>query len=129
MLIAIVVTALIDRSAAVFVGGILVGTWLLCWAIVRVQIRRQSKLEQAPPPEVRISAHALLLGDQLHLWSGWGNRLEKCDLDQNPPSQIAITYSTPGGRGRRPTQTVCLPIPTGREAEAAALVQRLAARV
>jgi len=128
MLVAIVIMALFDRGVAVFLGGILVGTWLLCWAIVRVQIRRQSKLEQAPPPEVRISAHALLLGDQLHLWSGWGNRLERCDLDPNPPSQIAITYSTPGGRGRRPTQTVCVPIPTGREAEAAALVQRLAAR-
>ena len=128
MLVAIGVTVLIDRGAAVFLGGILFATWLLCWAIVRVQLRRQAKFEQAPPPEVRISAHALLLGDQLHVWRGWGNRLERCDLDKNPPPQIAITYSTPGGRGRRPTQTVCVPIPTGREAEATALVQRLADR-
>jgi len=128
MLVAVVVMVLIDRGAAVFLGGILFATWLLCWAIVRVQVRRHAKLEQAPPPEVRISAHALLFGDQLHLWSGWGNRLEKCDLATNQPPQIAITYSTPGGRGRRPTQTVCVPIPAGREAEAATLVQRLAAR-
>ena len=128
MLIAVVVMAFLNRGATVILGCILFGTWLLCWAIVRVQVRRQSKLAQAPPPEVRISAHALLLGDQLHVWSGWGNRLEKCDLDKNEPPQIAITYSTPGGRGSRPTQTVCVPIPAGREAEAAALVQRLAAR-
>jgi Flp pilus assembly protein TadB len=127
MLVATVVMVLINRRAAIFVGGVLGGTWLLCWAIVRAQVRRQRKLEQAPPPEIRISAHALLIGDQLHAWSGFGNRLEQCVLHENAPPKIAITYSTPG-RHSRPTETVCVPIPAGRAAEAAALVQRLAAR-
>jgi hypothetical protein len=90
MLVATVATVLISRRATLFVGGILGGIWILCWAIVRMQVHRQNKLEQAPP-------------------------------------KSAITYSTPG-RNRRPTETVCVPIPTGREAEAAALVKRLAAR-
>jgi hypothetical protein len=127
MLVATVATVLISRRPALFVGGILAGIWILCWAIVRMQVHRQSKLEQAPPPEIRISAQALLIGGQLHVWSGWGNRLEKCLMDEQAPPKIAITYSTPG-RTSRPTQTVCVPIPTGREAEAAALVNRLAAR-
>jgi hypothetical protein len=127
ILAAIVATALINRRAAVFAGCTLGGTWLLCWAIVRARVRRQSRLAQAPPPEIRINAHALLIGDQLHVWSGFGNRLETCVLDRNGPPKIAITYSTPG-RNSRPTETVCVPIPNGHDAEAAALVQRLSAQ-
>lgn len=124
MLVAISVVTAIDRRAAVFVGGILAATWILCWLAARISMRACRRNEQGASSEARISSDGLLLGAEFHLWRGWGNRLERCALHPGHPLQVEIVYSTPN-RYSRNEISVRVPVPAGREAEAAALLQKL----
>jgi hypothetical protein len=124
MLIATLVVVAIDRKAAVFVGAVLLGTWILCYLAARASMRASQKNEKGPPPEARISADGLMLGAEFHAWRGWGARLERCALVEGTPPQVEIVYSTPQRYSRTET-SVRVPVPAGRESEAAGLARRL----
>jgi hypothetical protein len=124
MLVPVCVVAAIDRKTAVIVGAVLAAAWILCWLAARASMRACQRNEQGAAPEARISADGLLLGAEFHLWRGWGNRLERCALHSGRPPQIEIVYSTPNRYGRNEV-SVRVPVPAGREAEAARLLQQL----
>jgi hypothetical protein len=124
MLIATLVTATRDRKAAVFVGAILFGTWILCLIAATLSMRTYRKNEKGPVPEARLSKDGVLLGAEFHAWRGFGARLERCALHEGPPPQVELVYSTPQRYGRQET-SVRVPVPGGREAEAETLVRQL----
>jgi hypothetical protein len=124
MLIATLVTAARDRRAAVFVGAVLFGTWILCFIAATISMRAYRKNEKGPTPEARVSGDGVLLGVEFHAWRGWGARLERCALHEGPPPQLEFVYSTPQRYSRQET-SVRVPIPAGREADAAAVVRQL----
>jgi hypothetical protein len=79
-------------------------------------------------PEVRIGADGLILAGELHLWRGWKSRLEGVDVvDGNPPC-LEITYSVPA-RGQRQITQVRVPVPIGKDAEAAGVAAQLIATI
>ena len=87
-------------------------------------MRASQKNEKGPPPEARISADGLMLGAEFHAWRGWGARLERCALVEGTPPQVEIVYSTPQRYSRTET-SVRVPVPAGRESDAAGLARRL----
>ncbi|MBI5691994.1 MAG: hypothetical protein HZC55_18080 [Verrucomicrobia bacterium] len=124
MALATVITYAIDRGAGVATGIVLLVVWLLCWLVSWATSRARARRDRAGPPEVRISASALLIGTELHVWRGWGNTLEECELYEGPPKQLSITYSSPNRHSRTSTDVV-VPIPSGKEGEAVEVCRRL----
>jgi len=126
-IIMVVITGLIAASnpeVGLGVGGVMLVTWVVCWLAARGSMRSYRRREKGTTPEARIARDGLLLGEEFHLWRGWGQRFERCAMHEGPPPQIEITYSTPG-RYNRSEISVRVPVPAGKEAEAAALLQRL----
>jgi hypothetical protein len=127
MVVVAVPFVIYDREAGMWIAAVLFGTWVLCWIAARLSLRSQAASKSGPPPEARIGANALLLGNELHIWRGWGNLLEGCAVESGPPPALAIDYSAPAGRSGRTQVTVRVPIPPGHEAEAADVRRRIAA--
>ncbi len=125
MLIAEIVIVIADAKASVFVGAILFGVWLLCFIASRFTVAKYQRMAKGPAQEVLIGREALLLGRDLHVWKGWGNRLESCGLTEGPPMQLQIVYSSPNKNSRTETD-LRVPVPAGYEAEAASIAQTLA---
>ena len=117
-----------DREAGLWVAAVLFAVWILCWIVARLSRGSQAATRRGPVPEARLGADALLLGNDLHVWRGWGNSLDGCAVEAGPPPCLAVAYSAPAGRGPRRQVTVRVPIPPGREAEAAEARRRIAAR-
>lgn len=128
MLVVALPFVIFDRAAGWWVAATLCAVWSLCWIVARVSVRSQAASRRRSVREVRIGKNALLLGNELHVWRGWGNVLDDCAVRAGSPPFLVITYSAPPGRGPRRQLTVGLPIPPGREAEAAAVRRQLAAR-
>lgn len=126
MLVVTVGFTALNRQAGPFVGLVLLVVWIACWLAARASMKSCSRRAAGPVPEARIGPDGLLLGDEFHLWRGWGGRLEGCKGEEGMPAVLAITYSMPG-RNQRLETTVRVPVPAGREAEAAQVAQRLGA--
>jgi hypothetical protein len=81
---------------------------LIAVAIVwgtRVQTRRRN----AGPAEVRIAADGLRLGQELHVWRGFGARLESVDFDAEA-RRLVFSYST-RAKNQRQLNVVRVPVP------------------
>ncbi len=117
-----------DPKSGLFVGAVLFVAWLLAWIAARVTLRSTAVAQSGASPEVRIGRDGLLIGDEMHIWRGWGNSFSKCELRDGPPRQLAIGYLVPSGNAMvlRP-QVVRVPVPTGREAEAVEVMRQLQA--
>lgn len=115
-----------DRRAGLFVGGTLLVVWILCWLVGRATVRKFQRRAAGPALEVRIGRDAMVVGDELHVWRGWGHLLHSCAVIEGPPRQLKIVYSVQS-RHSRPITEVHVPVPAGREAEAAQVVERLSA--
>jgi hypothetical protein len=79
-------------------------------------------------PEARIGEDGLLLAGELHLWRGWRARLEGVDVVTGHPPCLEITYSTPA-KNQRQINTVRVPVPAGKDAEAAEIAAQLIAKM
>jgi uncharacterized membrane protein HdeD (DUF308 family) len=113
-----------DREAGLFVGAVMLVTWIICWIVVRTVVKKYRRRAAGPALEVRIGRDAMLVGDELHVWRGWGNLLHGCSVVEGPPRQLKIVYSIQG-RTNRPIVDVQVPVPAGRETEADGLVRQL----
>ncbi len=117
-----------DRKSGVFIGAVLFVTWILCWLVARASVRSQGRHEKGPTPEVRIGRDGLLIGEELHDWRGWGASLEACEWHDGPPPVLEFSYAMISGNATvRRTETVRVPVPIGKEAEAHAIVRQLQA--
>lgn len=105
---------------SVVMGGVLVVLALVI--VVGSSIRARRLARNAP--EARIGPDGLLLAGELHLWRGWGARLEGVDVVTGHPPCLEITYSTPA-KNQRQVNTVRVPVPAGKDAEAAEVAARL----
>jgi hypothetical protein len=110
------VTAVMAALMAVIVVVILLGTHL-----------RQGRLGRGEG-DARIAEDALWLSGELHVWKGWGARLESVEVIEGKPPCLSIVYSTPSRAGRD-EQTVRVPIPSGKDAEAAEVAAKLLAKI
>jgi hypothetical protein len=90
-----------------------------------MDVRRSRKNARSGRREVRISPEGLLLGAEFHAWGASGNRLEEFVVEEGPPLQIRIRYSSPGGKQARVDTVVFVPVPTNSKAEAMAVTQKL----
>ncbi len=115
-----------NREAGLFVGGVMLVTWILCWIAARVAVNKYQRRAAGPALDVLIGRDAMLIGSELHVWRGWGNLLQSCAIEDGPPRLLAITYSMQGRRARQ-VETVRVPVPAGREAEASAVTMQLSA--
>lgn len=117
-----------DRQAGLFVGAVLFVAWGLCWMVARASVRAQARHEKGPMPEVRIGRDGLLVGDELHDWHGWGATLQECALRDGPPPLLEFTYAMISGNATvRRSESVRVPVPAGKEAEAREIIRQLQA--
>lgn len=113
-----------DPGPGTVVLGVLVG---LCGVIAVVNaavLRRQRHRRLLGPSEVRIGRDGLRIGDELHVWRGFGARLESAGIAPGHPPVLEIVYST-RAKNQRQIHTVCVPIPRGEEGRAAEVAARL----
>lgn len=117
-----------DPKAGGFVGGVMLVVWVLAWLAARATLSSTAVAKGGPSPEVRIGRDGLLIGDEMHIWRGWGNVFGTCELRDGPPRQLAISYMIPSGNKTilRP-ETVHVLVPAGREAEALEVSRQLTA--
>ena len=128
MIVVTVVYVIRDPQSGLFVGGVLFVVWVLAWIAARLTLRSSAVAQSGSAPEVRIGRDGLLIGDEMHIWRGWGNSFSKSEMRDGPPRQIAISYLAPSGNATvlRPV-VVHVPVPAGREAEAAEVLRQLQA--
>jgi hypothetical protein len=126
MIVVTIVYVVRDPKSGLFVGAVLFVAWVLAWIAAGATLRSTAVAKGGASPEVRIGRDGLLIGDEMHLWRGWGNSFSACELREGPPRQIAISYLVPSGNAMilRP-QVVHVPVPAGHEAEAAEVIRQL----
>ena len=102
--------------------GVLLGLCAVIAVVVRLTTSAQRKHRLANHAgQVRIGEEGLWLAGELHVWKGWGARMERCGVIAGQPPCIEFVYSTPA-KNQRQINSVRVPIPTGFDAEAAGVV-------
>lgn len=119
--------AWMDREAGPIVLAVLLGLCAVIAFAIVVGTRHQQRRRQGGPREVRIGRDGLRLGDELHVWEGFGARLEGVEVVAGHPPCLEIVYST-RAKNQRQINSVRVPIPRGGDAAAAEVVARLRAR-
>ena len=113
-----------DPETGWIVALVLLGVNILIMIVVwlnGMSLRRWDKVENL---ECRIGQNGLILIDQLHLWSGWGAKLEGAGVKKGKLNIVEITYSTPN-RYSRQYYTIRIPVPSGEETKAEEVVKTL----
>jgi hypothetical protein len=87
------------------------------------RIRRMRRL----PGEAAIAESGLVIGDELHIWNGGERWLERVEVVAGRPACLSFTYTFRTDRDRL-EKTVLVPIPTGRDSEAANVVLHFATK-
>ncbi|MFN3927614.1 MAG: hypothetical protein ACK4QL_09935 [Pseudanabaenaceae cyanobacterium] len=110
----------------VLIGGAL---FLLVTLVWWLHVQHFTNWQKATRVECRLSGQGVLLNRDLHVWRGWGARLERAEVGKYSEHlhALAITYSRPAKHGRSYT-IVRLPIPIGDEEKARAVAENLIAR-
>jgi membrane protein implicated in regulation of membrane protease activity len=97
---------------------------LACWVAMTLGTRLQKNARQRHAGEVRVSDDGLMLGGELHVWNGFGARLESCAFVEERMPCIEIVYSTPA-KNQRQINSVRAPVPAAHRPAAEAVVARL----
>lgn len=119
---------LFDPEDGWIVTLMLLAVLALCaLAIVAGELLRKHQLRSGTA-EVRLAEDGMLLAGELHVWKGWDARVEEVGVVEGHPPCLTITYSTPSHNHRQIT-TVRVPIPHGKEAEAADVAARFVAEL
>jgi hypothetical protein len=111
-----------------WVLGVLLGLCAVIAGVILLTTSLQRKHRLAGAGEVRIGEDGLWLSGELHVWKGFGAKLEGCDVVAGRPPCIEFVYSTPA-KNQRQVNSVRVPIPTGFDAEAAGLVAHFRAKL
>ena len=113
--------ALYDWEGGRWVLGVLLGLCLIIGVVIVTTTRGQRARREAGGGEARVGEDGLWLSGELHVWNGFGARLESCEVIEGQPPCIEIVYSTPA-KNQRQINSVRVPIPEGSDAEAARIV-------
>jgi len=118
---------LFDREAGGFVLAVLLGLSLLLLVVAYGVPRLRRRRQRRAPGEAWITRRAIFFDGSLLAWNSWGARLESAALREasaEAPACLKLEVSYPSRSGRQ-TQTLRIPIPAGRAAEAQAVVEQL----
>lgn len=114
-----------DPESGWVVALVLLGVNILIGVIVFFNGRRLESLENAQNVECRLGQNGVLFNGELHVWVGWGARLESARVNLSPIKIMEIVYSTPN-RYSRQYYTLRIPIPSGEENKAQEVANQLA---
>lgn len=113
-----------DPSAGPVVLGVLLGLCAIIAAVIPWRVGYQERHRRQGEREVRIGRDGLRLGRELHVWRGYGARLEQVEVGSGTPPFIEISYST-RAKNQRQINVVRVPIPRGGDVLAAEVVVQL----
>lgn len=105
------------------VAAVLLLTLVLVAAVIHFSTAAQERRNQTGVPETYIGTDGIWYHGALHVWRGWGSRLDAVsypDADGN----LRLTYSAPARYGRQ-YHTLRVMVPAGKESEAEAVSARL----
>jgi hypothetical protein len=126
MVLAVVVCfvlGLIYQDAWAVMIGTFLGIGGLLAAVVVLTTNNNRRQNRRYLGEAYISRKGIYLNRQLHIWHGWGARLE-CAGYNEPERQLEVTYSVPARTGRNEF-AVRVPVPDGEYARARAIASEL----
>ncbi len=113
-----------DPEDGWWVTVVMVGLMAVIVVVILLGSAARTRTLARNVPEARIGQDGLMLAGELHLWRGWSARLEGVDVVTGHPPCLEITYSTPA-KNQRQINTVRVPVPAGKDAEAAEVAARL----
>jgi uncharacterized membrane protein HdeD (DUF308 family) len=116
--------AIVDRDAGLIVFAVLLGLLALLAAVVSLTTSASYRHARQHQSEVVIGRDGAIYNGVLHVWRGWGARLGAIRYP-GPAGSLTINYTTPS-RYTRTRHQVRIPVPPGREPEAAAVARMLA---
>ncbi|MBE2213306.1 MAG: hypothetical protein IAE82_05495 [Opitutaceae bacterium] len=119
---------LFDPEDGWWVSVVMAGVLVVLALVIVVGSSARTRRLGRNSTEARIGPDGLLLAGELHLWRGWGARLEGVDVVTGHPPCLEITYSTPA-KNQRQITTVRVPVPAGCDAEAAEVAARLIEKI
>ena len=105
------------------VAAVLLLTLGLIAAVIHFGTAAQERRNQTGVAEAFIGTEGILCHGALHVWRGWGSRLDKVSYP-DPQGDLRLTYSAPARYGRQ-YQTIRVMVPAGKESEAEAVAARL----
>jgi len=106
-----------DPDAGFVVLGVLLGLCMVIAVIIPWSLRYTRARRLTAAREVRISTNGLSLGSELHIWHGFGARLEEASIQDGPPCLLEIIYST-RAKNQRAIREVRVPVPDSQRAVA-----------
>ncbi len=106
-----------DPENGFFVMLVMIGLIILIGVVAILATWGYKSWENNTQPEVRIGLNGLLIHDQLHVWLGWGAKLEGVNLKISSQKILEITYSTPN-RYSRQYYTIRVLVPADQEKKA-----------
>jgi len=116
---------LIVRDDVLIILFIILGIIAVAGISAALSIFISHRKNMAGVGEAYITLNSLYLNNQLHIWQGIGNRLEKIFYeDSRKLPMIKLEYSAPN-RGMRNYYTVRVPVPPGEENNAKTIVEQI----
>ena len=119
---------LADPEPGLVVLGVLLAVCAIIVVAIVVTTRRQRRRRLAGLREVRIARDGLRVGGEIHVWNGFGARLEGVEVHDGSPLCLEFVYST-RAKNQRQINSVRVPVPSGEDARAADVVARLRERI
>ncbi len=113
-----------DPENGFYVMLAMIGLIILIAIVAWLAARSYAHWDQNLHPEVRIGRNGLIIHDQLHVWQGWGAKLEGTEIKIGTQKIMEITYSTPN-RYSRQYYTIRVLIPSGQEKKATEIQNKL----
>lgn len=110
--IAIVVVLIIGGEAGPAVALVLLGITALLGVVAYVVPRAEHAHNVRSRGEAFISRDGVILNHVLHLWRGWGAKLEQVSIEEGEVPILKFEYSAPSGRATG-YYSVRVPIPAG----------------
>lgn len=107
-----------DHDAGWWVTAIMAGLLAFIALLIVVSTAARKRRLARHAGDIRVREDGLWLSGELHVWRGFGARLEGVELIEGTPPCLAFTYSMPA-KNQRQRQTVRVPVAQGSEAQAA----------
>jgi hypothetical protein len=118
------ISGLIYQDAWAVMIGTSLGIGGLLAVVVLLTSNNSRRQNRRCLGEAYLSRKGIYLNRQLHIWHGWGGKLESAIYNE-PERLLEVTYSLPARTGRNEF-TVRVPVPDGEYARASAIASELA---
>ena len=113
-----------DPETGPIIALVLLIVNLIIALIVFLNNRSMSKWKDATQVDCRINTNGLIINQELHIWTGWGMKMENARVNLGRQNLLEIVYSSPNRYSRQYT-TVRMLIPKGKESIAQEIVDKL----